>query len=127
MRGCHTVMDRPDSVSRVMPPMTIIARTAAHQAYSQYATARRSPAVGRAAGALRVVVMPSIPAALLLATRHPSPEPSVAGSDAHRQAPVALCRKGDPTHSGDPAERSPDYLPIACWAILSSKRRRSVG
>jgi hypothetical protein len=37
--GCHSVMERPDSVSRVMPPITTIIKIMAQQAKSQSAMA----------------------------------------------------------------------------------------
>src|SRR5690242_4950021 len=38
--GCHSVMDRPDSVRRVMPPMTTMSKIMAQQAKSQRAIGR---------------------------------------------------------------------------------------
>ena len=38
--GCHSVIDRPECVSRVTPPTTIIANTSAQQTRSHAATAR---------------------------------------------------------------------------------------
>src|SRR5690349_16619368 len=38
--GCHSVIDRPEWVSRVTPPTTIIANTSAQHASSHAATAR---------------------------------------------------------------------------------------
>src|SRR5215472_16499942 len=38
--GCHSVMERPDPVSRVMPPITTISRIMAQHAKSQRAMAR---------------------------------------------------------------------------------------
>ena len=48
--GCHSVIDRPECVSRVTPPTTTIAKTSAQHASSQYAIARDAPvcANGRA-------------------------------------------------------------------------------
>src|SRR5438874_13564128 len=43
--GCHSVIDSPESVSRVMPPMTTIAKIIAQQPSSQIATARTGAAV----------------------------------------------------------------------------------
>src|SRR5436190_19553536 len=43
--GCHSVIDNPESVSRVMPPMTTIAKIIAQQPSSQIATARTGAAV----------------------------------------------------------------------------------
>jgi hypothetical protein len=43
--GCHSVIDRPDQVSRVMPPITTIAKIIAQQTKSQIATARRPRSV----------------------------------------------------------------------------------
>ena len=39
MIGFHSVIDRPEPVSRVMPPMTTMANTMAAQTNSQTATA----------------------------------------------------------------------------------------
>jgi hypothetical protein len=39
--GCHSVIDNPECVSRVMPPMTTIANTSAQQMKSHAATMRR--------------------------------------------------------------------------------------
>src|SRR5436190_21211197 len=38
--GCHSTIDRPECVSRVMPPTTTIANTSAQHASSQMATWR---------------------------------------------------------------------------------------
>ena len=40
--GCHSVIDSPECVSRVTPPMTTIANTSAQQVNSHVATARRA-------------------------------------------------------------------------------------
>ena len=47
--GCHSVIDSPDRVSRVMPPITTIRKIIAQQSSSQYAIARspRSAAMRR--------------------------------------------------------------------------------
>src|SRR5436305_8364393 len=42
--GCHSVIDRPERVSRVMPPITTIAKIIAQQPNSHSATGRRSEA-----------------------------------------------------------------------------------
>ena len=39
MTGCHSVIDRPERVSRVIPPTTTIAKISAQQANSHAATA----------------------------------------------------------------------------------------
>src|SRR6185503_7502800 len=41
-RGCHSVMDRPEWVKRVMPPTTTVANVKAAQMSSHVATARKS-------------------------------------------------------------------------------------
>src|SRR5262249_16065415 len=43
--GCHSVIDRPDSVSRVAPPTTTIAKISAATATSQIRTERRCDCV----------------------------------------------------------------------------------
>ena len=48
--GCHSVMDSPECVRRVMPPTTIMANTSAQQARSQAATARGRALAWEAAG-----------------------------------------------------------------------------
>jgi hypothetical protein len=50
--GCHSVIDKPDRVSRVMPPITTIAKIMPQQDSSQTATGRR---VGEAAIACSAV------------------------------------------------------------------------
>ena len=49
-RGAHSMMDRPEPVSRVAPPRATIAQTMAATTSSQTATAR-DPAIGRGRGA----------------------------------------------------------------------------
>ena len=44
--GCHSTIDRPECVRRVMPPTTTITNTSAQHASSQSATARSSSAAG---------------------------------------------------------------------------------
>src|SRR6202035_5715972 len=41
LTGCHSVIDSPDQVSRVTPPITTIAKIIAQQTRSQIATGRR--------------------------------------------------------------------------------------
>src|SRR5439155_19744976 len=41
LTGCHSVIDRPDSVSLVMPPITTIRKIRPQHTSSQTATARR--------------------------------------------------------------------------------------
>src|SRR5437762_4197352 len=56
--GCHSVIDSPESVSRAMPPMTIIAKIIAQQPSSQIAIGRNAGAAAallRAAGSTVVV------------------------------------------------------------------------
>jgi hypothetical protein len=47
--GCHSVMERPDSVRRVMPPITTMRNIMAQQARSQRAIGRVAAASGEAA------------------------------------------------------------------------------
>ena len=47
--GCHSVIDRPDSVRRVMPPITTIRKIMAQQNRSHHAIARSPRSAGCAA------------------------------------------------------------------------------
>src|SRR5580704_7533965 len=55
--GCHSVVDRPDSVSLVMPPITTMAKIMPQHTSSQTATARRPVVAMIAAGACCVVAV----------------------------------------------------------------------
>src|SRR6266478_2366947 len=46
--GFHSVIDRPERVSRVMPPITTIKKISAQQTNSQVATAPRLPSAAHA-------------------------------------------------------------------------------
>src|SRR5882724_10170354 len=52
--GCHSVIDRPDRVSRVMPPITTIAKISAQQPNSHNATARFPAAAVRETETVRL-------------------------------------------------------------------------
>src|ERR1700722_19759679 len=49
--GCHSVIDSPDQVSRVMPPITTIAKIIAQHTSSQIATGRRLRSAASRCGA----------------------------------------------------------------------------
>src|SRR3984893_8997236 len=55
--GCHSVIDRPDRVSRVMPPITTITKIMPQHTSSQTATARRTVAAMIAAEACCLVAV----------------------------------------------------------------------
>jgi hypothetical protein len=55
--GCHSVIDKPDKVSLVTPPITTMTKIMAQHTSSQTATARRPVAAVIAAGACGVVAV----------------------------------------------------------------------
>src|SRR5712692_9906738 len=54
--GCHSVIDRPDRVSRVIPPITTIAKIIPQQNSSQAAIGRRPGAAAAALPAAGCVI-----------------------------------------------------------------------
>jgi len=78
--GCHSVIDRPDQVRRVTPPITTIAKIIAQQTSSQIAT-DRCPALLRLSSYAGVAAAKTVDTTLLLADAQERRLPPTPGRD----------------------------------------------
>src|SRR5438105_2335250 len=84
--GCHSVIDRPDRVSRVMPPITTIRKIMPQQHSSQIATGLRLGAAALACSAAGSAIAVGSDTPVLSGKSWPSPQQMTDGRGRNKTA-----------------------------------------